>query len=98
LGTLQRLDVDEGGGARQLLDGEGGGSPLARRRGALGEQKRATSTRGVGDGSAATRGSSRTMCHLKLLALYTISLVRLTGGSSTRVWRSSKRLDVDEGR
>ena len=78
-------------------------------KGALGKLKRSTSSRAVGDRRllVADEGSSRTMCHLKLLTMYTVSLVRLTGGSSTRVvgdCSTSTRaaefpgaLDVDEG-
>ena len=106
-----RLLGDEGGGARlrwlvnegrcRLRDVEGGGA----RRGPL-KPAEALDVEGaearrwwlVGD-----EGSSRTMCHLKLLTMYTVSLVRLTGSSSTRVVAAARRrrgtpgLLVDEG-
>lgn len=87
-------------GALGLLGDEGGrGSSAARRRGSLGKLQRRRrgwwcSSRGstsrplalVGD-----EGSSRTMCHLKLCTMYTFSLVRLTGGSPTRVVATARR-------
>src|SRR5690606_38699756 len=97
----RRRGVDVNQGRCRLREVQGGGA----RRGPL-KPAEALDVEGaearrwwlVGD-----EGSSRTMCHLKLLTMYTVSLVRLTGSSSTRVVAAARRrrgtpgLLVDEG-